>query len=97
MDIVEDFLLDIYNMADTSDGTEAIVLSKDNLERISANIDSLDNIYSSVLKLRYVFGYSTAEISEALAVSTDVVKQRLKRGRDKLEALLMKEADTNGY
>ena len=52
-------------------------------------IDSLPNGMREVFVLREVEGLSTAEVAECLAVSEDVVKTRLSRGRAQLRRLLM--------
>ena len=52
-------------------------------------IDSLPNGMREVFVLREVEGLSTAEAAECLAVSEDVVKTRLSRGRAALRHLLM--------
>jgi RNA polymerase sigma-70 factor (ECF subfamily) len=52
-------------------------------------IDTLPNGMREVFVLREVEGLSTAEAAECLAVSEDVVKTRLSRGRAALRRLLM--------
>jgi RNA polymerase sigma-70 factor, ECF subfamily len=52
-------------------------------------IDSLPNGMREVFVLREVEGLSTSEAAECLAVSEDVVKTRLSRGRATLRRLLM--------
>ena len=52
-------------------------------------IDALPNGMREVFVLREVEGLSTQEVAECLAVSEDVVKTRLSRGRATLRRLLM--------
>lgn len=52
-------------------------------------IDTLPNGMREVFVLRDVEGLSTAEVAECLAVSEDVVKTRLSRGRAALRRVLM--------
>ena len=51
---------------------------------------SLEEKYRLPLQLRYIEGYSVAEIAEMLKISESNVKARLKRGRDKLKSILEK-------
>ena len=52
-------------------------------------IDALPNGMREVFVLREVEGLNTAEVAECLAVSEDVVKTRLSRGRATLRRLLL--------
>jgi RNA polymerase sigma-70 factor (ECF subfamily) len=60
------------------------------LDAAQANIefemlmDSLDEKSRTALVLHYSEGFSVKEIGEALGISETAVKQRLKRGRDKV-------------
>ena len=50
-------------------------------------MDSLDETFRSVLVLRYGENLSVSEISDVLGISKSAVKQRLKRGRDKVKTI----------
>jgi RNA polymerase sigma-70 factor (ECF subfamily) len=54
---------------------------------LESSLDSLPEMYSTVVVLRDVEGLSTAEAAECLGTSEDVVKTRLSRAR----ALLRRE------
>ncbi len=53
-------------------------------------INSLDNIYSDVLMLKYVYGYDCRTISEMFHVSTRTIESRIYRGK-KLLAKVVSE------
>lgn len=52
---------------------------------------SLEEKFRLPLQLRYVEGYSVAEVARMLRLPEGTVKSRLSRGRDKLKALLNEE------
>lgn len=52
---------------------------------------SLEEKFCLPLQLRYVEGYSVAEVARMLRLPEGTVKSRLSRGRDKLKALLNEE------
>lgn len=56
---------------------------------LEQTVDSLPDIYRTVLILREVEGMSTAETAEALSVTEDVVKTRLSRAKQQARAELM--------
>ncbi|MEW6984542.1 RNA polymerase sigma factor [Colwelliaceae bacterium 6471] len=47
------------------------------------------------ITLQYSFGYTHEEISEILDVPTGTIKSHIKRGKEKLSALLNVQSDTN--
>lgn len=58
---------------------------------ISKAVLSLPKKYRAVIYLFYYEDMKTADISKALKISPSAVKQRLKRGREKLKIILEKE------
>lgn len=52
---------------------------------------TLEEKFRLPLQLRYVEGYSVAEVARMLRLPEGTVKSRLSRGRDKLKALLNEE------
>jgi RNA polymerase sigma-70 factor (ECF subfamily) len=66
---------------------------EDSCEKVHVNMefsmlmDSLDEQYRLVLILRYAEQMSVKEIAAATDLSVDAVKQRLKRGRDKVRQI----------
>lgn len=73
-------------------GTEELVLSKLNYEKLLSAFCQLDEIYQSPLKLR-VQGYKISEIAELLDIEPGNVKVRLPRARN---ILLRELEETNG-
>lgn len=53
-------------------------------------LNRLGKNYRSVIYLHYYEGYTVSEISSMLSITESNVKARLKRGRDKLKAILEK-------
>lgn len=47
--------------------------------------------YSTVLSLKYLYGYNNAEIGKMLDISEENVRQRIFRGKKKLKQLLIEE------
>ena len=52
---------------------------------------SLEEKYRLPLQLRYVEGYSVAEVAQMLHLPQGTVKSRLSRGRDRLRAMVKEE------
>lgn len=71
------------NQLSTGKGFEAIVQC----------IASMDSLYSDVLKLKYIYGYSNGEIAELLDIRQKTVEMRLYRGKKMLKS----ELEENGY
>ena len=90
---------EVFDAADTPGEESMPNESADNPERLAFAselrrllewaIDSLPNGMREVFMLREVEGLSTEEAAECLAVSQDVIKTRLSRGRAMLRALLL--------
>ena len=54
-------------------------------------LTSLEEKYRLPLQLRYVEGYSVAEVAQMLRLPQGTVKSRLSRGRDRLRAMVKEE------
>lgn len=52
---------------------------------------ALPETYRSVLEMKYILGYSGAEIAEKLGISEGAVNTRLSRGRELLRKIMEKE------
>ncbi len=61
---------------------------KEEAKRLAEAIRQLPEQYAEVIRLTYVHGYSSKKVSEILNISADNVRQRLVRGRKKLEELM---------
>lgn len=68
---------------------------EDSIDELSVAILELPIIYRDALKLKYIHGFSSAEIAVMLDISDDVVRKRLERAREKLGEILTKEDLTN--
>lgn len=76
-----------------SDGEASLddILETSDLRRVlSIELDSLPGIYGPLLRLRYLKDLSYSEISDAVGVPYDLVKQRLHQGREILRSRLAK-------
>jgi RNA polymerase sigma-70 factor (ECF subfamily) len=75
---------------------EQAALSSELRRDLEASIDSLPETYRPVFVLREVEGLSTAETAEALGLSEDVVKTRLRRARAMLREALARDGRRPG-
>ena len=76
-------------IADWSGLPDHLAMDSELRERLRSGVHALPEMYRAVFLLRDVEGLSTEEAAEILGVSTDVIKQRLHRGR----LILRKELD----
>lgn len=76
-------------IADWSGLPDHLAMDAELRERLRIGVHALPETYRAVFLLRDVEGLSTEEAAEVLGVSTDVIKQRLHRGR----LILRKELD----
>lgn len=67
---------------------EQLVAERQVREAVAAKIDSLPELYRTVLLLRDVEGLDTREVANALNTSEEAVKTRLHRARAALKTLL---------
>ncbi len=70
--------------------TEDIPLKNEKDYQLLEALNRLNKNYRVTIYLHYYEGYSVTEISSMLGISESNVKARLKRGRDKLRAVLEK-------
>lgn len=68
--------------------TEDIPLEEEKDYALLEALNRLNKNYRIVIYLHYYEGYSVSEIASMLKISESNVKQRLKRGRDKLRTYL---------
>ncbi len=71
-----------------SEAAVSIALKREMQQLIRDRIEDLPEIYRTVLLLRDIEGYNTAETAEILDVTTNAVKLRLHRARQALKRLL---------
>lgn len=71
------------------------IIERQGLNAIQEKISKLPKMYREVISLRYLSGYSSAQISETLKVSDEKVYNRISRGRKILKERL-KEDQENG-
>lgn len=98
--IVKHKAIDIYRKrkrqyAESFDETlyfDAAKLSDDSCGELAAAVLRLPDIYRDTLKLKYIHGFSTLEISEILNVNEATVTKRIERAKQKLFDMLSEEA-----
>lgn len=97
--IVENISIDMYRKRKKENTTpfDEITIYEDKSNNISNfeqkndiydAIKKLPIIYSSVIRLKFSQGYTDKEIANILNISEDNVRQRIARGKKKLEKLL---------
>lgn len=65
-------------------------LEYENIENeVEIAIRMLPDIYSDIIYFKYVLGYSNLEISKLLNITEGNIRQRIKRGKDKLKEILI--------
>ncbi|TYS48475.1 sigma-70 family RNA polymerase sigma factor [Bacillus infantis] len=79
------------NSTPHADSPEAELLEKDHKRQIRDCIMSLSPKYKEVIFLYYYQEFTVGEVASTLRISENTVKTRLKRGREKLGAILRKE------
>ena len=60
-------------------------------QRLVEALQQLSPKYSSVIHLMYYEGYTSLQIAQMMNLNENTVRVRLKRGRDKLKELILKE------
>ncbi|GHV17620.1 hypothetical protein FACS18949_13060 [Clostridia bacterium] len=69
-------------------GVDEDVISRDGYERLLTEIGKLDEIYSSILLLRYVHEFSEKQAAELLGITGETARKRLIRARNLLKKAL---------
>ena len=87
-------------MEEIIDGTEDIplehVLSEESISRITECLSKLSDCYKDILRMKYVYEYTNAELSKLLGISEGNVRARLYRARQTLIQEMEKEGICNG-
>ena len=78
------------------DSVADIVISNDNIEKLSSMIKELKPIYQEVIFLRFFRDFSVDEISEMKNINNKTVQKRIERAKKQLLELLSKEGELNG-
>lgn len=85
----ESFLEDIPDLRTDSEGIPEHLINKEQVHWLAAEINKLDDIYKSVLELKYVNNFSNDEIASFLKIKKKTVEMRLYRAnlilREKLK------------
>ncbi len=76
---------------DLDNSPENVTINEDQYKRLVGYLSRLDELYESVLNLKWELGYSNQEIAMILDISEENVRLRLHRGRKQLISLLQKE------
>lgn len=69
------------------------IISEIGFKQVVNAVSAIDDIYGDVLKLRFLYGYNSKEISEILNISQSAVSMRILRGK----RLLKEKLEENGY
>lgn len=64
-----------------SDDTLEYIINKEQIHRLSTEIQKLDDIYKAVLELKYMNGFKDEEIASILNIKKKTVEMRLYRAR----------------
>lgn len=72
------------------DGLE-LIRSKEEFDRIFEKIKSMKTNYSDVILLKYYYGFDDKDIAMSLNISSENVRVRLHRAKNKLKKLLMED------
>lgn len=74
-----------YDIADDSPDACEIVINQELKKKVRTLIDALPTMYRDVMIFRYQYQLKGKEISDALHITEDAVRQRLKRGKELLK------------
>ena len=88
-----DYSSNVDDVLDLSIDTIQKIISDSGYEQLINAISGLKEIYSSVLKLKFVHEYSNDEIAELLNIEKRTVEQRVLRGKK----LLLKKLEEDNY
>ena len=82
-----------FDVADSSPQPESTMVRRQEMEMISAGLQTLGEIDRAAVILRYWQGFSEEEIASALSITVSAVKSRLHRARLQLAEVLKDEPD----
>ena len=82
-------VLEYLNLEDKS--LEDIAIKEIAVQNIFKYLKTLDSKYSSVIILRYYFGYTDKKLAEHFGVSPEVIRKRCERGKKLLLQRLMEQ------
>jgi len=89
----EDLLDDIPEPPTTLDDILNSLIIKEQIHRLAEEINNLDDIYKSVLELKYIAGFLNDEIASFLKIKKRTVEMRLYRASLLLRKKLKEQAD----
>lgn len=89
----EDSLGEIPELPTNSDGILDYLIIKEQIHRLVEEVNKLDDIYKSVLELKYINGFSNAEIASFLKIKKKTVEMRLYRANLILRQRLKEQRD----
>ena len=72
------------------EGPEGDMLAREDREALLAAVDALGEPDREIFLRRYWLGQAATEIGERIGMKAEAVRQRLKRGRDVIKAMLTK-------
>jgi RNA polymerase sigma-70 factor (ECF subfamily) len=69
------------------------IISAEGYQKIVSHIEGMSDTYKNAMRLRFIFGYSNAEVAELLEITLKNAEIRIVRGR----AMLMETLRKEGY
>ena len=89
----EDFLEEYPNLHTESDGILEHLINKEQIHQLATEVSKLEDIYKSVLELKYVNNLSNDEIASVLKLKKKTVEMRLYRANLILRERLKEQGD----
>lgn len=89
----EDFLDEIPEPQTNSNGILDYLITKEHIHQLAEEVHKLDDIYKSVLELKYINGFSNDEIASFLKIKKKTVEMRLYRANLILRERLKEQGD----
>ena len=89
----EEFLDEIPELQANDNGVLDYIISQEQIRKLVEEINKLNDIYKSVLELKYVNGLSNDEIASFLKVKKKTVEMRLYRANQILRNKLKEQGD----
>ena len=84
-------------LPDSAPSTESLTEGKELYHEIRTAIGQLDDIYCSVMEMKYIFHLTEKEMAKLLNISEKNVNIRVFRGRKKLQELLKEQFKDSKY